>query len=56
MRLRGSLGSAGLSDALSKTIGVAPVKEQPINLVTILIGLLIGIVVGAPALALRRFI
>jgi hypothetical protein len=56
MRLRGSLGSAGLSDALSKTVGVAPVKEQPINLVTILIGLLIGIVVGALALALRRFI
>jgi hypothetical protein len=54
-RLRGSLDSANLSLALEPTAGMAPVKEQPINLLTILVGALLGAGIGAVALLFRRY-
>ena len=53
-QLRGSLGAAGLGTALQQTVMAPQPKEEPPNLLTIGIGLLVGIVIGAVALALRR--
>jgi hypothetical protein len=53
-QLRGSFGAAGLGTALRQAVMAPQPKEEPSNLLTIGIGLLIGIVIGAVALALRR--
>lgn len=54
-RLRGSLDGAKLAMALEQTAGAAPMKEPPINLLTILVGALLGAGIGAVALLFRRF-
>ena len=53
-KLRGTLSLPGDLGGLSLAPGQTSIKEQPINLMTILVGLLVGIVIGALALALRR--
>ena len=53
-QLRGSLGSTLAPGTTSPGASSAPAKEEPPNLLTIAVGLLIGVVIGAVALALRR--
>ena len=53
-KLRGSLSLPTGFGGLTLAPGQTTIKEQPINLMTILVGLLVGIVIGALALLLRR--
>ena len=54
-RLRGSLGGGPLPPALFEAAAPGPAKEQPINLTTIAIGMLLGAAIGALALLFRRY-
>ena len=55
-KLRGAINGSGGFGTLSLPSGggASSLKQEPINLMTILVGLLVGIVIGAIALLLRR--
>lgn len=54
-QLRGSLGAGSFAQVLAQTSSPVKLKEPPINLLTIVVGTLLGAAIGALALLFRRY-
>jgi hypothetical protein len=54
-QLRGSLGGGDFAKLLEQSGGSVKAKEPPINLLTIVVGALLGAAIGALALLFRRY-